>query len=157
MAIQVGVNISKLLGYSVLGLPAGVSVSKLQGYSILGLVRGVNVSKLQGYSILGTVVAPVWSGFTFPDGVVGTPYYQDWDLSPATPPTTYTVTAGALPPGLSLTNISQDLGKIDGTPTTPGTYTFTLTATNAFGTVDKSCSIFIGVGAGGASSGAVFF
>ncbi|MCE1228072.1 MAG: Ig domain-containing protein, partial [Firmicutes bacterium] len=49
-------------------------------------------------------------------------------LGNATPglPTTYAVTSGSLPAGLTL---NAD-GTITGTPTTPGTYNFTVTATN---------------------------
>jgi hypothetical protein len=42
-----------------------------------------------------------------------------------TTPYTWSVTAGALPPGLGLTTVSEK-ARISGTPTTTGTYTFTL-------------------------------
>jgi hypothetical protein len=44
-------------------------------------------------------------------------------------PYTLAITAGALPPGLSMTTG----GVISGTPTTPGSYSFTVTATDASG------------------------
>ncbi|QIK62200.1 hypothetical protein G7068_02530 [Leucobacter viscericola] len=49
------------------------------------------------------------------------------------------VTAGSLPPGLTLSTS----GVLTGTPTNAGTYSFTLTATNGLGTVDLPDSITI--------------
>ena len=62
-----------------------------------------------------------------PSGTTGTLYEYDFTTSPTTSPTpTYTVVTGELPPGLTL----SPSGEITGTPTTPGTYTFTVTANN---------------------------
>ena len=58
--------------------------------------------------------------------VVGTPYSSTITAS-GTPSATYTVTSGALPSGLSLNSTT---GAITGTPTAPGSYTFTVTAAN---------------------------
>jgi len=66
---------------------------------------------------------------TLPNGVVGTPYSQTISASGGTAPYTFTVTAGALPPGLTLSLA----GLLSGTPTTIGTFTFTVTATDANG------------------------
>jgi hypothetical protein len=57
-----------------------------------------------------------------PVGKVGTPYSHTVSWKPGTgcPPYSYTVVGGAFPPGLTL---SSD-GKITGTPTKAGTYTF---------------------------------
>jgi len=65
---------------------------------------------------------------TAPTGtaVVGTPYTSTITAS-GTPTATYTVTSGALPTGLTL---NPTTGAITGTPTTPGSYTFTVTAAN---------------------------
>lgn len=54
-------------------------------------------------------------------------------VSPPTVPggTNYTITSGSLPPGLVL---NPTTGDITGTPTTPGTYTFTETVTDSTGT-----------------------
>ena len=56
----------------------------------------------------------------------GTPYHFTVTAT-GTPTPTYTVTAGALPAGLGLTGAT---GEISGTPTTAGTSTFTITASN---------------------------
>jgi hypothetical protein len=58
-------------------------------------------------------------------GTVGTPY-TDTITATGAPTPSYEVTEGALPAGLEL----SPTGGLTGTPTTPGTYTFTVTASN---------------------------
>jgi hypothetical protein len=67
----------------------------------------------------------ITSGAPTATGVVGTPY-SFRVTSSGTPTATYAVT-GSLPTGLSL---DATTGAITGTPTTPGTYTFTIAASN---------------------------
>jgi hypothetical protein len=76
-------------------------------------------------------------GNTPPDGRVGVAYR--WGLSVFTPSSPYTfgVTAGELPPGLTLTQISQINHELVGTPTSAGTFNFTLTATVETGESDS--------------------
>jgi hypothetical protein len=66
---------------------------------------------------------------TLSNGTVGTPYS---DMFTASPAGTYvfSVSSGALPTGLILNGVS---GAITGTPTTAGTFTFTITATDTNG------------------------
>lgn len=61
-----------------------------------------------------------------PDGVIGTPY-SSTVTSSGIPTPSYTVTSGALPPGLTLDSTT---GVISGTPTAPGSFTFVVTASN---------------------------
>jgi CSLREA domain-containing protein len=61
-----------------------------------------------------------------PNGTAGTAYNQTITASPSGS-YTFGVTAGSLPPGLSL----APSGALTGTPTTSGTYNFTVTATGA--------------------------
>ena len=63
---------------------------------------------------------------TLPNGTVGSAYSQTISASGGTAPYTYAVTAGALPPGLTLSTA----GALTGTPTVPATYNFTVTATD---------------------------
>lgn len=67
---------------------------------------------------------------TLPPGVVGTPYSQTISATGGAPPYTFTVSSGALPPGLTL---NATTGVISGTPTTAGQFSFTITATDANG------------------------
>ena len=70
---------------------------------------------------------------TLPVPVIGVPYSQTITASGGTPPYTFTVSSGALPPGLNLNPTSGTTAVISGTPTTAGTFTFTITATDANG------------------------
>lgn len=67
---------------------------------------------------------------TLPNGTVGTPYNQIVSASGGTSPYAFAVSSGALPTNLILNSVT---GAITGTPTTAGTYTFTITATDATG------------------------
>jgi hypothetical protein len=67
---------------------------------------------------------------TLPNGTVGTPYNQIVSASGGTSPYAFSVSSGALPTNLILNSVT---GAITGTPTTAGTFTFTITATDATG------------------------
>jgi len=61
--------------------------------------------------------------------MVGGAYAQDFFLSGGAAPYTWSVKSGSLPPGLALTNPygpSDNDSGLAGTPTTAGTYTFTM-------------------------------
>ena len=80
---------------------------------------------------------------TLPSGTVGVYYNQTITASGGTSPYTFAVTAGSLPPGLSLSSS----GVLSGTPTTAGTYGFVLTATDANGChVSHDYTLTIGAG-----------
>ena len=65
---------------------------------------------------------------TTPNGTVGTAYSgASFSPSGGTSPYSYSLFSGALPPGLTLASN----GTISGTPTTAGTYTFVVNATDA--------------------------
>jgi hypothetical protein len=67
---------------------------------------------------------------SLPNGSVGTPYSQTVSGSGGTSPYTFSLSSGSLPTGLLL---NSSTGAIAGTPTTVGTFTFTITATDATG------------------------
>lgn len=116
------------------------------------LPSGLLVITGSQFSTLGDVLLgpPVWPSMTFcSNGVVGVSYSQQFDLNPASSPTTYSLLSGTLPPGLSLTNVSNDVGLLSGTPTTAGSYSFTLRATNSYGSADKAFTITIAAAASG--------
>ena len=66
---------------------------------------------------------------TLPNGTVGVPFSQTLTGSGGTAPNSFGVTAGTLPAGLTLT----PAGVLAGTPTTPGTSTFTIRGTDVNG------------------------
>jgi hypothetical protein len=66
---------------------------------------------------------------TLPGGTTGVAYSQTFTGSGGTAPYTFSVTAGVLPAGLTLTAA----GVLSGTPTAPGTSNFTVRATDANG------------------------
>jgi hypothetical protein len=56
---------------------------------------------------------------------------------------TWTVSEGTLPPGLTITTDAQGNASITGNPTTAGTYTFTLKATETAATASKQFTIVV--------------
>ncbi len=69
----------------------------------------------------------ILSPSTLTNGTAGTPYSQTITASGGLAPYGYTVTAGALPAGVTLTGA----GLLSGTPTFGGVYNFSVTATDA--------------------------
>ncbi len=66
------------------------------------------------------------TGGQFPDGVVGVPYSSQLSVAGADPPYTWALQPDVIaPPGLSL----DSSGTLTGTPTTAGTYSFTIEVT----------------------------
>jgi len=77
-------------------------------------------------------------------GTIGTPYSGTITVTGGVPPYTFAITGGSLPPGLTLNTTT---GAITGTPTTAGTYTFTVKVTDSIGqTGSTSCTITIPTG-----------
>jgi len=75
----------------------------------------------------------VWRTVNLPQGFAGLAYEAGLAVTGnATAITNCVVSSGSLPPGLA---ISADFVRITGTPTTYGTYTFTLTMTDTAGGV----------------------
>jgi len=77
---------------------------------------------------------------TLPNGTVGTAYNQSVSATPAGT-YNYSVSSGALPSGLTLNSAS---GAISGTPTTTGTFIFTISATLSGCTGSQSYTVTIG-------------
>ncbi|WP_203219479.1 putative Ig domain-containing protein [Pseudomonas sivasensis] len=94
-----------------------------------------------------TVSAPtlVISPASLPNGTVNTAYSQSLNTTGGTAPYTYAITSGTLPTGLSLAVSS---GSLTGTPSSAGTYNFTVTASdsssgNGPATASRSYSVTI--------------
>lgn len=82
----------------------------------------------RAYSVLITAATVVLPPSVLPNGTVSSGYGVA--IAPATggtAPYSYAVSSGSLPPGLSI----GGAGAITGTPTTPGSYSFSLTATDS--------------------------
>jgi hypothetical protein len=128
-----------ITGYAVTGgaLPAGLALSSS------GLLSGtpatignfsVTVTATDSNGCTGsrsftlTVSCPTITlpQPTIPTAIKTIPYSHQFTASPAGGAYQYAVTSGALPPGLTL-NLSN--GLLTGTPTTVGSYSFTVTAT----------------------------
>jgi hypothetical protein len=81
---------------------------------------------------------------TAPDGAVTVPYSATLSGTGGTLPFAWSISSGALPPGLS---INANTGAISGTPTALGTYNFTIRLSDASApvqTVTRSMSITVG-------------
>ena len=96
-------------------------------------------SDTQAFSITiaAAPVAPTITSDPPGDGVVGTAYTHTYTATGDTP-ITYSVSSGALPDGLTLSG-----NTISGTPTTAGTFTGEVTASNNAGTDTQAFSITI--------------
>lgn len=97
------------------------------------------VSGGTGSTVTVVAVSPTITTTTFPDGVTGTAYSATVAAS-GTPAISYAVSAGALPAGVTL---DPATGALSGTPTAPGTFTFTLTATNSAGSDSHAYTVVV--------------
>jgi hypothetical protein len=101
---------------------------------------------------------------TLPAMVAGTPFSQQITAVGGTPAHTFSITSGAAPPGIALSTS----GLLSGTPTAPGSYSFTITAADSAGclgsqlyTAQVNCPVItispstLPAGATGAPYGAV--
>ena len=80
-------------------------------------------------AVLSTAPPTITTSTTLPGGTAGVAYSQSLTATGGSPPYTWSVTGGALPPGLTLSSA----GALSGTPTTVGPYTFTAQVTDSAG------------------------
>ena len=128
--------------YSIIAgaLPTGLSMSSagiITGTTSVApgtfnfTVRAIdanNCSNTQAYALVVACPAIALSPSSLSGPIVGTAYSASVTASGGTSSYTYSVSAGTLPPGLSLASAT---GAITGIPTAPGTFNFTLQASDA--------------------------
>ncbi|MDO7849595.1 putative Ig domain-containing protein, partial [Hymenobacter sp. M29] len=132
-----GTNLSGLTSLTVNGATAAISGLTSTGFTFVvpsGATLGngtisVTAPCAQTVTRAFAVQAPTitLAPAALPDGTVGTAYSQPIAASGGTAPYSYAITAGALPAGLTLASN----GTLSGTPTAGGSFTFTVTATDA--------------------------
>lgn len=105
-----------------------------QTFTITATNAGGTDSKEYTLAVDAAAVAPSITLSSFPDAAVGSAYSQAVTAT-GTTPILFEVSYGSLPAGLVLDSAT---GVISGTPTTVGSATFTITATNAGGIDSKA-------------------
>lgn len=75
---------------------------------------------------------------SLPDGQVGVYYYAALEIFGDTTSYAWSIITGSLPDGL---NLGETTGNISGTPTTPGTYNFTVQVDDGFAKATQTLSI----------------
>jgi hypothetical protein len=106
--------------------PARVSVSvvnpgQLVSNAVTFIVNGAGSGGTSLPLAIATAVA-------LPNGTVGAAYIQTLTAAGGSPPYTWSIGTGSLPPNLTL---MSSTGLITGTPTTPGTFSFTAQVTDS--------------------------
>lgn len=139
-SLPAGLSLNTSTG-AITGTPAATGVSSFT----VKVTTRLSQSATRSLSI--TIISgPTINTASLADGEVGIAYSKALAASSGTPPYTWSVSGGSLPAGLSLNAAS---GAITGTPTTPGSSSFTARATDSpGGWSDRALSITIVSGPG---------
>ncbi|HUO34634.1 MAG TPA: putative Ig domain-containing protein [Candidatus Acidoferrum sp.] len=109
--------------------PASVTAS-----TNVTVIASANVKPASVNQLAITVVpGPSFTNPMLPNGYVGTAYSQTIMVTGGVAPYTWTVASGSLPNGLALSNANTATVTIGGTPTTIGTFNFTIKVTDSAG------------------------
>lgn len=129
---------------------SGLSIANGQSFGMSWLTTDQtgadNCVSIDNFSIStsGSTPVPVVSGGST-SGTVGTAFSYDLSTLATNSPTSFSITGGSLPPGLSL---NTSTGDITGTPTTAGSYSINFNASNAGGPSTSSATLNITIGKG---------
>ena len=114
------------------GLISGRSTSNGGTFTFTLLVTDQGNPPLTASQSYTVIIAPAPSlsivTTSLPNAAQGSTYNQALSASGGVPPLTWAMTAGSLPPGISL---NATTGQISGTPTTQGTFPFTVKVTDS--------------------------
>ncbi|WP_396152498.1 YDG domain-containing protein [Flavobacterium sp.] len=144
-SIEVWVNGSKIGSTITVSATSNTVVTYSQNINIVGNItleiRSVGSAQVKIDNITWTAyspASPVVTGGTV-NGIVGTAL-TDYQIVATNSPTSYAITNGTLPDGLSLNTAT---GVISGTPTTAGSSSVDVTATNGSGTSTAATLSFV--------------
>ena len=143
-------GVSELANFDIFAAAGGANIGIIQSFTLNANTSGQIVvsfttgtadqPKVSGLELIsnggGTATAPTITSAPSATGTVGTAF--SYQITASNTPTSYTATG--LPAGLTLNTTS---GLISGTPTTAGTSSVTLGATNAAGTGTATLSVTI--------------
>ncbi|MBP2415367.1 Ig-like domain repeat protein [Microlunatus capsulatus] len=143
---SVGATANCVVGVPVVASTYGTYTLSLD--NVASVTGGLNNNV--GTTAFFVPLAPTYGDAALGDLTVGTATTGSVTAGGAPAPT-YAVTTGALPAGLRL---DGDTGVVTGTPTRAGTYSFTVTATNAGGTATRDFTGTVGRGTPGLTGSA---
>ena len=138
--------------WSASGLPSSLSISSAGVISGTPAVAGsfsvtlkvtdsAQATATQTFTITVTAALTITTATTLPNGTVGTPYSQTLTAAGGSGALTWSISTGALPGGITLSSA----GSLSGTPTVPGTFTFTVGVTGGGQSATQSFTITVGV------------
>jgi prepilin-type N-terminal cleavage/methylation domain-containing protein len=126
-SLPAGLTLDELSGT----ISGGPTTSGLSSFTIR-LIDSAGGSAFQSLSI-SIIAGPSITTSLLPNGVPHSAYSQIMTVSGGTSPYSWSISSGYLPGGLTLNTSS---GAISGTPTTAGTFNFTVTVSDSLGITD---------------------